>query len=139
MKEILLNVESKEIRLAVLKSGTLFDLTVERDQAGAEYRNRQDAINRTTKRITYVRHVQHASVKSLEAGGPQRELPDVQPIPGHQRCAVRGTQTLLCHKGITRPLLRDAGVEHGVHRAGVEQEGDRFVTVQVTDQKRKVA
>ena len=50
MQEILLNIESKEIRYAVLKNGILYDLTVERKK------NRQLTGNVYRGRVTNILH-----------------------------------------------------------------------------------
>ena len=50
MQEILLNIESKEVRYAVLKHGTLHDLIVERKK------NRQIAGNIYRGRVTNILH-----------------------------------------------------------------------------------
>src|ERR1700675_5170 len=50
MQEILLNVESKETRYAVLKNGTLYDLIIERKK------NRQLAGNVYRGRVTNILH-----------------------------------------------------------------------------------
>ncbi|MEK7339581.1 MAG: ribonuclease E/G, partial [Verrucomicrobiota bacterium] len=50
MQEILLNIESKEVRYAVLKHGTLYDLIVERKK------NRQIAGNIYRGRVTNILH-----------------------------------------------------------------------------------
>src|SRR5271154_7237842 len=50
MQEILLNIESKETRYAVLKNGTLYDLIIERKK------NRQLAGNVYRGRVTNILH-----------------------------------------------------------------------------------